>query len=97
MLFVAGGGSRSRAIGARLIALQSPLKRSRPLTGCRRPQDCIQAIKALAKAADRAFLTQQGEAAMGARLNARQIALAWPPARESASEPSRPSQSRAPL
>src|SRR5579871_4053794 len=49
MLFVAGGGGRSRvstaqaAIGARLNARQSPL------TGCRRPQDCIQAIKALAK------------------------------------------------
>jgi hypothetical protein len=25
--------------------------RQSPLTGCRRPQDCIQAIKALAKAA----------------------------------------------
>jgi len=28
------------------------------LTGCRRPQDCIQAIKAVSKAADRTFLTQ---------------------------------------
>src|SRR5579871_581850 len=78
-------------IGARLNARQSPL------TGCRRPQDCIQAIKAVSNAADRAFLTQHGEAAIGARLNAREIALAWPPPARVHPSDQGPRQGRAPL